>query len=233
MNNDISQMVQQCAVCAEHLPSQKGTMRNLPISMYLMQLVGVNLTHFQNDQYLIMGDRYSGYVWIAKMSPVTPKSVTDQLFLWFLEYGSPDAIRSDGGPLFRKTLKLFCKDHQIEHELASSYNPKSNGHAEAAVKSVKFLLEKTAKSNKNFDVAPSAFRQMPCADGYSPAEMLFKCKLHGLLAQIRHSPSHNSEHATIARENTWAKNREKSTASDEIPSFAAADKVLIQNHASK
>ena len=128
---------------------------------------------------------------------------------------------------------LFCKDHQIEHELASSYNPESNGLAEATVKSVKFLLEKTAKSNKNFNVALSAFRQMPRADGYSPAEMFFKCKIRGFLPQIRHSSSHNSEHATITRENTRAKNREKSTTSDEIPSFAAADKVLIQNHATE
>ena len=143
MNNDIAQMVQQCAVCAEHLPSQKDTMRNLPISMYPMQLVGINLVHFQNDQYLIMADRYSGYVWIAKMSPATTKSVTDQLFLWFLEYGFPDAIRSGGGPQFRETFMLFCKDHQVAHELASSYNPESNGLAKAAVKSVKFLLEKT------------------------------------------------------------------------------------------
>ncbi len=112
-----------------NLPSQKGTMCNLPISMYPMQLVGIDLIHFQNDQYPIMPNRYSGYVWIAIMSPATTRSVTDQLFLWFLEYNFPDANQSDGGPQFRETFTLFCKDHQIAHELASSYNPESNGLA--------------------------------------------------------------------------------------------------------
>ncbi len=67
----------------------------------------------------------------------------------------------------------------------------------------------------------------------APAEMFFKCKLQGFLSQIRHPSSHNSAHATMTREITRAKNREKSATSGDIPPFAAANKVLIQNHATK
>ncbi len=56
INNDIAQMIQKCAVCAEHLPSQKCTLTELPVSMYPMELVGVDLFHFQNSYYLIMAD---------------------------------------------------------------------------------------------------------------------------------------------------------------------------------
>ncbi len=138
INNDIAQMIQKCAVCAEHLPSQKCTIKELPVSMYPMELVGVDLYHFHNNYYLIMSDWHSGYMWTAKVYPVTTKSVTDQLLLWFLEQGFLDAIRSDGGPQFHQTFKSFCNDHQITHELASDYHPESNGLAEATLKSVKF-----------------------------------------------------------------------------------------------
>ena len=36
----------------------------------------------------------------------------------------------------------FCNENNIVHELASAYNPKSNGLAEAAVKNVKLLMKK-------------------------------------------------------------------------------------------
>ena len=37
----------------------------------------------------------------------------------------------------------WCKNRMSKHELSSSYNPQSNGHAEQAVKTVKGLLKKT------------------------------------------------------------------------------------------
>ena len=39
--------------------------------------------------------------------------------------------------------KQWCKNRMSKHELSSSYNPQSNGHAEQAVKTVKGLLKKT------------------------------------------------------------------------------------------
>ena len=37
----------------------------------------------------------------------------------------------------------WCKNRMSKHELSSSYNPQSNGHAEQAVKTVKGILKKT------------------------------------------------------------------------------------------
>ena len=49
---------------------------------------------------------------------------------------------SDGGPQFRSGFEQWCKNRMSKHELSSSYNPQSNGHAEQAVKTVKGLLKK-------------------------------------------------------------------------------------------
>ena len=60
-----------------------------------------------------------------------------------MDVGRPLIIRSDGRPQFRSGFEQWCKNMMIKHELSSSYNPQSNGHAEQAVKTVKGLLKKT------------------------------------------------------------------------------------------
>ena len=57
----------------------------------------------------------------------------------------------------------------IKHELSSSYNPQSNGHAEQAVKTVKSLLKKTDTFDQ-FKVALTEWRNTPRFDGLSPAQ---------------------------------------------------------------
>ena len=60
----------------------------------------------------------------------------------------------------------------IVHELSSAYNPRSNGHAECAIREVKNLLKKTS-NYKEFKVALTEWRNTPRYDGLSPAQWLF------------------------------------------------------------
>ena len=55
-------------------------------------------------------------------------------------FGWPSYIRTDSGPQFRGEFVEYCAGNIIKHELASAYNPESNGLAEAAVKNMKFLI---------------------------------------------------------------------------------------------
>ncbi len=106
--------------------------------------LGIDLFHYQNDQYLIMADRYSGFVWTAKMSPVTTRSVSDQRFSCgssTMDSQTPSDQTGEGAQ-FPQTFDSFCKDHEIAYELASAHHPESTDLAEVAVKSVTFLLEK-------------------------------------------------------------------------------------------
>ena len=82
-------------------------------------------------------------------------------------------MRSDGGPQFRGELVEFCKENSITHELASDYNPKSNGLAEAAVKNVKLLMEKCCRAGECFDSALYVWKNTPRVDGKSPVQLLF------------------------------------------------------------
>ena len=86
-------------------------------------------------------NRYSGYAWVKKMKSTTTEKVTKQLSKWFHEAGWPTYLRSDGGPQFRSEFVEFCKEKNIIHELASPYNPESNGLDEAAVKNMKAIIK--------------------------------------------------------------------------------------------
>jgi transposase InsO family protein len=55
--------------------------------------------------------------------------------------GAPIKLWSDGGPQFKSDEYLsFLKEWDISHGRSSPHHPKSNGHAEAAVKSMKKLI---------------------------------------------------------------------------------------------
>ena len=73
---------------------------------------------------------------------------------------------TEGGPQFCGDFPKFCTKHYISHELSSPYNPKSNGLAEAAVKSVKNILRKNYASGTDPATMLYEWRNMPRADGY-------------------------------------------------------------------
>ena len=123
--------------------------------------------------WLVLVDRFSGYTWAARLTKTDSASIIRQLRSWFLAFGFPTTIRSDGGPQFRTEFTTFCQQNNIKHELSSPYNSQSNGLAEAAVKSVKTLLSKCKETKEDFEVALSAWRNTPRADGFSPAQMFF------------------------------------------------------------
>ena len=62
-------------------------------------------------------------------------------------------IKSDGGPQFiSSTLQKFLQRYGVQHVMSTPCFAQSNGHAEAAVKSIKTLIKKTTgDGNLNTD----------------------------------------------------------------------------------
>ena len=108
---------------------------------YPMQHIGLDLFNYANKDYLI-----SGYPFYHHLRSLSSDAVLKVLTSWFNLFGWPSSIRSDGGPQFRGEFSRFCSSHDITHEVSAPYNPKSNGLAEAGVKSVKNISRKSASS---------------------------------------------------------------------------------------
>ena len=167
MTNDIKQLVSMCPDCVRVLPSQPASpmITASPSSHFgfPMQHLRLDLFSFGGKDYFICVDHWSGYPFYQLLRSLTSDSILKVLTSWFNLFGWPSSIRSDEGPQFRGDFLHFFEKHGIRHELSAPYNLKSNGLAEAGVKSVQnwimtdqsFLLPSSLLANQFFSRMPS------------------------------------------------------------------------------
>ena len=177
MTNDIKQMISLCPDCVRVLPSQPANPMVTPSPSthfgYPMQHVGLDLFTYANKDYLICVDHWSGYPFYQQLCSLSSYAVIKVLTSWFNLFGWPSSTRSDGGPQLGGEFSRFCESHSITHEMSAPYNQKSNGLAEAGVKSVKNILRKSMSSCADADFMLYEWQNVPRSDGYSPTQLMF------------------------------------------------------------
>ncbi len=173
--------------CRELLPS-------LPTERFLegtraepMEKVSADLFALQGRDYLVMVDRASGYPFVGPLRKTSTVDVWKLLETWFLENGYPRCLQTDNGPQFRGQFSALCEQHGVRHVLSSPYNPQSNGLAESAVKSMKYLLQKCLASGEDFAPALLQWRNTPRASGVSPASLFFGRRQRTTLPVLQHT----------------------------------------------
>ena len=92
--------------------------------------------------YLITVDHFSNWPEVRKINPGLQNSGSSGfirvLKRYFATFDVPEQLSSDGGPeLDSKETEDFLKCWGVDHRLPSAYNARSNGRAEAAIKSMK------------------------------------------------------------------------------------------------
>ena len=152
MKNCIKAFLSSCKICIKHSPTQARspvTGTALSAAQSPINDLGIDLFDAQGKEWLAAVCCFSGYAWLAHIQKTTTASVLESLENIFLEYGYPSSVRTDGGPHFRSEFAEYCKAKNISQELASPYNPESNGLAEAAVKNIKSLVIRCDEANEN------------------------------------------------------------------------------------
>ncbi|XP_064100673.1 uncharacterized protein LOC135211285 [Macrobrachium nipponense] len=98
--------------------------------------------------FLVVVDRLSGWPVVAPCQGDTTASNTIRIFCrYFREVGVPLRLRNRWRPPnHQRRVQGFMKRWGVRHMVTSPHYPQSNGHAEAAVKSIKHLILKTAPS---------------------------------------------------------------------------------------
>jgi transposase InsO family protein len=104
-----------------------------------------------------MCDRFSYLCWTAQLNTLKSSTVIKIIDTWFHGIGFPQYIFLDSGPQFGAAeFKNYCKKHYITPLVSSACFPQSNGLAESAVKSAKYLLLKSENytdfENKLYDM---------------------------------------------------------------------------------
>ncbi|UYV61878.1 K02A2.6-like [Cordylochernes scorpioides] len=168
------------AECSAYLPSQqKEPLYSDPPPSYPFQHVSCDLFSHAGYQYLVMVDRFSGWINVTQCGRApTSTTVIRHLQKWMADYGIPEILTSDNGPQFSsQEFRSWTKRWNIEHSTSSPHFPQSNGLAEAAVKAIKYLISKTTTNGNlksdTFLESLMEFRNTPKAEGRSPAQIVF------------------------------------------------------------
>ncbi|XP_065190896.1 uncharacterized protein K02A2.6-like [Sycon ciliatum] len=198
MNSELDTLVRSCDACREFQPSQSA---EPPISdrkpTLPFESVSADLFSCQGCEYLVFVDRLTGWPCIAKLGhSATSADVIRHFRRWFPDVGVPQVISTDGGPQFAShRFAEFCERWGIRHIKSSPHYPQSNGHAEAAVKAMKYLVEKTTNDGNldtdAFQRGLLEWRNTPGTSGKSPAQLLYGRPLVSfVLAQWSQFDSH-------------------------------------------
>ena len=175
MKHDIRTMVDKCEPCQRMQPSKPIEPFITTSASFPMEQISIDLFHVVGKTYMATADRFSGYLWVDLLRSQGTKAITDVVDKITRILSVPLRCRTDGGPQFRGPFDEYCKSKGIVHETSSPYNPRSNGHVEAAVKAAKHLLLKTSPAA--FPAALAAWRNMAREDKPSPNELMFYRKI--------------------------------------------------------
>ena len=239
MNNNIDQMIEKCLECMKFLPSQQKEPLIQTIASRPFEKVSTDLYQIGQNFYLILADRYSGWPEVARMKKTATSDVTNELQQWFIQHGKPLEIRHDGGPnVDSDEFDKWCNSQGIKHDTSSAHYPQSNGHAEATVKSMKYLLQKHNENWDTFQDALREWRNTKRSDGLSPAEWYLGRR------QRTHAAAHPSSYERIndasfaehesRRQTLIEKSKLQSDKhSRPLPKLTQNSKALLQNPKTK
>ena len=182
---DIQKTRENCYDCNRNAPSQAPQpteMVSPPTAPF--QQIFADFFEFAGHHYLILGDRFSGWSEIYSTPTGTQRSGANGLLRclrsFFMTFGVPEEISSDGGPEFTAHItKQFLTQWDVRHRISSAHYAQSNGRAEVAVKAAKRLLRSNIGQSgslnpDNFLRAMLQLRNTPDREcQFSPAEIIF------------------------------------------------------------
>ena len=140
----ITQVVQDCKVCAKESRQGKEPLITTQLPKYPWQVVGTDLFELNKSNYLLVVDYFSRYPEVIQLSSTTSASVISSLKSVFSRHGIPEIVRSDNGPQYSSSeFMSFASSYGFQHLTSSPKFPQSNGQAERSVQTVKALLKKS------------------------------------------------------------------------------------------
>lgn len=236
----------RCRTCNTIAPSQPA---EPPITaeppQYPFEQVCVDYFELGGIQYLAMADRYSGWLSVKCFARgnASANTLVSTLREWFMIFGAPKELASDGGPAFMaEVTQSFMKNWGIRHRLSSVAFPHSNCRAEVAVKTAKRLIRDNVGPHGSLDTDKFAcalmqYRNTPLqAVNLSPAQILLGRRIRDFFPFVNSSCKLRKEWRITAddREKALARRhvtqREQlSMRAHELKPLDIGESVLMQN----
>ena len=185
ISKEIKDTVSSCRPCQENRPTQvKEPLLVSQLPDRPFQKVGVDLLHFESENYMVLIDYYSRYIELAYMPNMASSTVIGKLKNIFARTGIPETLISDNGTQFvSEECSQFLKDWGVSQITSSPHYPQSNGEAERGVAIAKSILRQPDPF-----LALLAYRATPVQPtGVSPAELACGRKLRTKLPTLPES----------------------------------------------
>ena len=145
MPSELTEVVQHCSTCQEAQNAQvKEPMMTYPLPKQPWQIVASDCFELAGKHYCVFVDVYSGYIELCNLEDLTAETLIDRTKQVFATHGIPVTLISDNGPNYAaKEFANFACAWDFQHVTSSPHHSKSNGRAEAAVKTVKNIMKKS------------------------------------------------------------------------------------------
>ena len=144
MSTDVRETVEKCNECQENCPNQpQDEPGKLPMPTQPMMSCSTNLAKHCGTQHLILVDCFSGMICCEPLKRETSDAVIRMLNKIFIRNGFPQWLHLNGGPCYDSyEFSTYAEAHHIRLVRSSPGHPKSNGLAEASIKSAKSILDR-------------------------------------------------------------------------------------------
>ena len=231
INKDIEDLITKCHLCQTHQASQKKEPLDPVVYPCIpWNTISMDLLMHESDTYLIVGDYYSKYVLLEKLSKDTSSSaITKIVSKMFSCFGYPSTVITDNGPQFiGQMFQTFLRGKGIAHITSSPHHAKSHGFIERLVRTVKNLIKKSA----DLDSALLAYHTSPLGPQQpSPGELFFGRKLqHNLPAYVKVT---NSDFNQWQNKNLETTKAHYDNTSDNLPELHVGESIFFQDIAKK
>lgn len=143
MDDDISNMVSNCQICAQVNFALKAKYIPWPEAKQPFERVHIDFYVKSSLSYFILCDSFSKWLHVSYMPKTDARHVIEVLMAIFALFGSPKMLVSDNGQPFDSNLFAeFCTNFNVQILHSPPYSPESNGLAERCVSIAKKGMEK-------------------------------------------------------------------------------------------
>lgn len=189
LDGDVQKFVSKCESCVvangsrdnQQLPPWSECQR-------FFQRVFIDICFFENQQFLVLVDQFSGFVDVHILPKLSSDQVIRVLQIIFKYFGPPEQLVCDNGKQFTsQNFREFLTNNHVELVLTPPYHSQSNGRVERANRTFKLFLIKNAVHNNwhhwvcHF-VATNNF--FPNANGLVPSKEYLKISPRRLMKDV-------------------------------------------------
>ena len=125
---DIPEYVKRCKTCTQHKATQHiQPMIPRDVPEVPCQGLAADFFKFKIKEYLSVAEAFSKYPFTFRMTTKTADTVIRKFTQLFSQYGNPNSLTTDNGPLLSSDpFAQFMSNQRVEHITSSPHYPKSN-----------------------------------------------------------------------------------------------------------